>query len=125
MIKRLIYQVENKSTESCDGSLIESASAFLDSTRLAQERQQFFLECPQVIGFSGEVKEPNSYLTADVLDIPVVVTRDENGILRAFINACPHKGAQLAFGHGLKKRLSCKFHGWNFSMDGSLAGRSV
>jgi hypothetical protein len=34
-----------------------------------------------VIGFSGEVKEPGSYITAEAMGTPVVVTRDNDGQL--------------------------------------------
>jgi phenylpropionate dioxygenase-like ring-hydroxylating dioxygenase large terminal subunit len=121
--RRLIQRVTTDTTDEAPDTLIEPASVFLDRERWLRERELFFLATPQVIGFAGEVAQRGSYLTVDVLDIPIVVTRAEDGVLRAFINACAHRGARVADGCGSKKRLTCGFHGWSYALDGRLAGR--
>ena len=123
LIKRLIARVESNTSDDAADPLVETADIFLDPVRFGKERQQFFLDTPQVIGFAGEVQAPNSYATYDVMGMPVLVTRDEQGVLRAFINACAHKGAQVAYGRGVRPKLTCKFHGWTYSSDGCLYGR--
>lgn len=49
----------------------------------------------------------------------VIVVRTENGV-KAYQNACRHRGVQLAKGHGNCKSQGfiCPFHGWRFNMDG-------
>lgn len=123
LIKRLIARVETNTGDDADNSVTEPADVFLDPVRFEKERQQFFLDTPQVIGFAGELQEPDSYLTAEVMGIPLLLTRDAQGVLRAFINACAHKGAHVAYGRGVRPRLTCKFHGWTYSNDGCLYGR--
>lgn len=123
LIKRLIERVETNSGDDAAGEIVESAEVFLCPQRFAREKQQFFFDTPQVIGFAGEVQQPGSYLTTEVMGIPVLVTRDEQGVLRAFINACAHKGARVAEGRGERSKLACKFHGWTYSLDGCLSGR--
>lgn len=123
LIRRLIARVESDSTDEADGVLTESAEEFLCPARFARERRQFFFDTPQVIGFAGEVKRPNSYLTAEVMGVPLLVTRDRDGVLHASINACAHRGAQVAHGNGQRARLTCRFHGWTYALDGTLAGR--
>jgi len=125
--RRLIQHVQNNTLDEADNIHIESSRIFTDERHFELEKEKLFLNCPQVIGFAGEVASPNSYITATVMNIPVVVTRAEDGILRAFINACGHRGAQIAKGcsgiGGERKRLNCSFHGWSYSLDGKLAGR--
>lgn len=123
LIKRLIHRIETNTTDCAEQMHVEPAAVFLDQKRFELERQHLFLNTPQVIGFSCEVSEPNSYLSTEVLSIPIVVTRDEQGVLRAFINACAHRGAKVAQGRGVRKKLVCGFHGWSYSLDGSLHGR--
>ena len=123
LIQRLIHRIDSNTTDEVTEMMTESVADFLCPTRFARERKQFFLDTPQVIGFAGEVKEPGSFLTADVIGIPVLVTRDDTGTLRAFVNACAHRGAKVVHGCGNKARLTCKFHGWTYSLDGSLYGR--
>ncbi len=123
LIERLIHRVQTNTTDETTGSMNEPASVFLDDKRWQLEREKLFFETPQVIGFAGEVAEANSYITAESMGVPIVVTRDSDGELRAFINACAHRGAQVATGCGTKKRLTCGFHGWSYNLDGKLAGR--
>src|SRR5690606_36948310 len=52
---------------------------------------------------------------------PVIVVRDTDGELRAFLNVCRHRGAPLADGCGHARALGCPYHGWVFRLDGSLS----
>jgi phenylpropionate dioxygenase-like ring-hydroxylating dioxygenase large terminal subunit len=123
VIARLIERAAAGSLDLAPDPAAEATADFLDPARFERERQQFFLDTPQVLGFAGEVQAPGSYLTAESLGIPIVVTRTVDGELRAFVNACAHRGAQVAKGHGTGQRLTCGFHGWTYSLDGQLVGR--
>jgi len=123
LIKRLIERVETQRSDDAAAGMVESADFFLCPQRFVKEKQQFFFDTPQVIGFAGEIQQAGSYLTTEVMGIPVLVTRDEQGILRAFINACSHKGARVAEGRGERSKLTCKFHGWSYALDGCLSAR--
>ena len=122
LMSRLIDHIMNDSSDECENSITEPASFFTDPKRFEKERQQFFLETPQLIGFSGTVSEPNSFMTVECMGIPIVVTRNDLGELKAFINACCHRGARVAEGTGNKKTMSCGFHGWTYNLDGELVG---
>ena len=123
LTRRLLEHVNNNTSDSCESPLVEDSDTFTCATRWAAERQQFFIQTPQVIGFAGEVAQANSYLATESMGIPVLVTRDGDGKLRAFINACAHRGAKIAEGSGCAKRLICQFHGWSYALDGRLTGR--
>ena len=71
-----------------------------------------------------EVDIPNAgdYRTATVGEIPVIVTRGEDGSINAMVNRCAHKGALVC----LKKsdhvnKLICVYHAWTYNLDGSLS----
>ena len=68
----------------------------------------------------SEVAEPGSFLAADAGGIPVLVTRDTSGELRAFINVCRHRGAVLTEGCGTRASIQCHYHAWTYDLDGSL-----
>jgi phenylpropionate dioxygenase-like ring-hydroxylating dioxygenase large terminal subunit len=78
-----------------------------------------------VIGFAGEVATPGSYVAREAMSVPIIVTRDRKGGLHAFVNACAHRGARIADGHGQAKggRFVCRFHAWSYTLDGRLASR--
>ena len=60
------------------------AQAYLDPDRWALEMERVFRRCPLVVALSAQVAEPGSYAALEVLDTPILVTRDGDGTLRAF-----------------------------------------
>ena len=120
---RLLRNRRNGTTDMAPAEMRLPASEFYCPDLFAREREKLFTQTPQPVAFSGEIARPGSFLTLQVLDVPVLLTRDESGQLRAFINACSHRGAQVASGHGQRRRLVCPFHGWAYSLDGGLCGR--
>ena len=55
LMSRLIDHIVNDSSDEYKNSITEPASFFTDPERFEKERQQFFLDTPQLIGFSGSV----------------------------------------------------------------------
>ncbi|MEL0083430.1 MAG: aromatic ring-hydroxylating dioxygenase subunit alpha, partial [Gammaproteobacteria bacterium] len=68
------------------------------------------------------IPENNDYYSTKIGRRPILVTRDDQGQINAFINACSHRGAQLVrTDRGNQKFLTCPYHGWVFDS----AGRCV
>jgi choline monooxygenase len=87
---------------------------------LRRERRAIFAHAWQYAGRAEQVGEPGSFLAADVGGVPVLVTRDRGGELRAFLNVCRHRGAVLTEGCGRRETIQCHYHAWTFDLDGSL-----
>lgn len=121
--RRLLENVRNNTTDMAASEARVAAREFYCPEILAAERQHLFISTPQPVAFSAEIPEPGSYLALQLLDIPVLLARDETGQLRAFINACSHRGARVATGAGQARGFVCPFHGWAYAMDGALRGR--
>jgi len=51
---------------------------------------------------------------------PLLVVRGQDGRMRAFRNACRHRGTRLADGSGCSQSFVCPYHGWTYGLDGSL-----
>jgi phenylpropionate dioxygenase-like ring-hydroxylating dioxygenase large terminal subunit len=86
---------------------------------LARERERLFAGAWQYAGHSGQL-EPGSYLTFRAGDVPIVVVRDRDGTLRAFVNVCRHRGAEVVAGAGPCTTLQCHYHAWTYGLDGAL-----
>jgi phenylpropionate dioxygenase-like ring-hydroxylating dioxygenase large terminal subunit len=93
---------------------------YSDEEMLRRERALVFARSWQYAGRSEQVTEPGSYLATDAGGVPILVTRDTSGELRAFINVCRHRGAVLMDGCGTRKTLQCHYHAWTYGLDGSL-----
>ena len=71
---------------------------------------------------SDQVAAKGSYASGCYGGIPWVVTRDGDGVLRAFHNVCRHRGAEVVRSDGRADALVCRYHGWTYRMDGRLKG---
>jgi choline monooxygenase len=78
--------------------------------------------CGEVNGAKRTIADPESFFTAEVAGEPIVVTRDKQGMLRAFSNVCRHRAGPIASGSGCKNVLRCGYHGWTYTLDGRLVG---
>jgi nitrite reductase/ring-hydroxylating ferredoxin subunit len=65
-----------------------------------------------------EIPNVGDYVTYDIVDDSIIVVRTAPGEIKAFHNACAHRGRRLTSGCGHAARLHCKFHGWQFGLDG-------
>ena len=121
--RRLLSNYNLRKTDTCDGDAHIASEAFTDPELAALERTRLFFGMPQPVAFSGEIPDPGCFLALNILDLPVLLVRDEQEQLFAFINSCMHRGAQIARGSGNSKLLVCPFHGWSYRLDGGLKGR--
>ena len=72
-------------------------------------------------GHTFELKKPGSYLTLQIGDCPVVVVRDSDGEIRAYHNACQHRGHRICTQErGNAARLVCPYHRWTYDYKGQL-----
>lgn len=69
--------------------------------------------------------DPLTYRTFEIGDQNIVIVRGSDGALRAFHNACPHRGSILCKerqGKLKSKLVVCPYHQWSFAADsGKLA----
>ena len=66
------------------------------------EQKHFFLDHPQLIGLSGDLPAPGSFLTLDDFGVPILATRDKTGVFHAFLNACRHRSVKVARRSGVQ-----------------------
>lgn len=106
---------------------------YTDPSILELEKEKIFRRTWQLAGTSrqscGEpggppktLQDPETYLCADIVGEPVVLSRDASGVLRAFSNVCRHRAGPIAEGSGCRKTFRCGYHGWTYTLDGRLIG---
>ena len=93
---------------------------YVDPAVARLEQETIFRRTWQYAGHTGEVAEPGSFTPARVGDVPVVLVRDQGGMLRAFVNVCRHRGYTLCEAPGKRETLQCAYHAWTYDLDGSL-----
>jgi len=121
ILKELMRQLDEKRNIDA-GVMYRNPTDVYTSQEIAEnERQIFFRDHPQLIALSGSLPNEGSYMTVDDFGVPVLATRDESGRFRAFVNACRHRGARIAEGHGESTHFVCPFHNWVYTSQGELA----
>jgi phenylpropionate dioxygenase-like ring-hydroxylating dioxygenase large terminal subunit len=93
---------------------------YADPEVLRREGERIFARAWQYVGHTGQVAEEGSFFASAAGQIPVVVTRARDGVLRAFLNVCRHRGHVVAAGAGQRETLQCPYHAWTYGLDGTL-----
>lgn len=121
VLKLLMDHIDAGTNVDAGGIRHNPADTYTSLERGKQEWNTFFRAHPQIIGLSGDLPEPGSFVTRNDFGIPLLATRDETGTFRAFANVCRHRGAIVEDQPRGKKRLfSCPFHAWAYSAQGDL-----
>lgn len=120
--RRMIANIVADTTDMGGSTYLAEGSVFTDPDRFEWEREVLFRRTPQVMAWAGEVADVGDVVARDVAGVPVVVTRDHDGELHAFLNACSHRGMTLCNGVDNTRRLTCPYHGWNYDLRGRLVG---
>lgn len=67
-----------------------------------------------------QLAQPGDVVIGQAGEIPIVVTRSEEGKLHGFVNICRHRGYQVVRATANCSRLVCGYHGWTYGLDGRL-----
>jgi phenylpropionate dioxygenase-like ring-hydroxylating dioxygenase large terminal subunit len=95
-------------------------SVYTDPARHRAELQMIRSH-PLAAVHASEIAAPGDFVTCDLLGTPTLVVRGDDGQVRAFRNACVHRGAPVETRpSGSARVLSCGFHGWCYELDGRL-----
>lgn len=85
-----------------------------------REKERMWTKVWQVACRVEELKAVGDFVTYDIGDQSVIVTRSAPDSISAYYNVCMHRGRRLTAGCGHTKRFHCTFHGWRWNLDGSV-----
>lgn len=71
---------------------------------------------------AADLAEPGQFKKVQIGRESVLVVRGRDGLLRAFLNVCRHRGAQVCTeSEGqVRRTLRCPYHAWTYALDGKL-----
>ena len=117
--QRVLDHIEHGTTDTGADVWREPVANYRSEGRLADElsllRRMPVAFCP-----SAALPEAGSYVAREAAGVPLLVVRGADGEVRAFRNACRHRGTQLASGSGCAKSFVCPYHAWTYNLDGKL-----
>ena len=121
LAKRLLTHNLNGTTDQADAIMVKSVSDYTDKEIIQNQVDVIFNNYPLPLALTIELPQKGTYKTLDVLNTPILLTRSSDGVVRAFINVCKHRGAPVCEkGKGKKTKFSCTYHGWTYDNRGKL-----
>lgn len=96
------------------------ASRYYDAGFFQKEVAFVWMKVWQFACREEEVPNPGDYMIYEVVGKSVLITRQRDGSIRAFYNACLHRGRKLATLPGCKHEFKCPYHGFTWNADGSF-----
>jgi benzoate/toluate 1,2-dioxygenase alpha subunit len=92
---------------------------FRDPELFELELKHVFERTWNFIALDSQIPKPNDFVTGTIGRTPVLVTRAADGAIKAFVNACRHKGATVCrMSSGNAKFHVCPYHGWAYDSSG-------
>ena len=119
VVARIRRHIEAGTTDVADGTWNEPVDNYRNDARFTNElamlRSTAVPFCP-----SAAIARPGDYIARDSAGVPIVAARGNDGVVRAFRNACRHRGAAVVCGEGHAASFVCPYHGWVYQLDGRL-----
>ena len=120
---KLLSYIDTQQTAMMDTIYHQPITEYTCPEHARQERHRLFHESPLCVGLSGRLPKPDSYFTDATSGIPLLLTRDNDGDVHAFLNVCRHRGAQVATACGQRNTFVCPYHAWTYDSRGALVAR--
>jgi Rieske 2Fe-2S family protein len=100
-----------------------AGSYYTDPDVFAREQQAIFSSDWLCVARSGDIPAPGQFQTVQAGGESVIVVRQRDGGLRAFLNVCRHRGARVCAEESgqVSRYLRCPYHAWSYDLDGRLA----
>lgn len=123
IIEEILELAANKTTHMLPEVMENPISKYTCPDQYKQEKDVLFRNFPLILGHVSDLAEPGDYFTHDDTGVPILVTRTQDGVVKAFMNVCRHRGARVANEPcGKARTFTCPYHSWTFGLDGKLRG---
>jgi phenylpropionate dioxygenase-like ring-hydroxylating dioxygenase large terminal subunit len=120
--QRILDHIEHGATDLGQTIWREPVDNYRSKERLAAEVDLAFRRSSTPFCPSAALPDVGSYVARDAAGTPLLAVRAHDGTVRAFRNACRHRGTQLVTGSGCANAFVCPYHGWTYTLDGRLRG---
>ncbi len=123
LVRRVLAHLERRTTDTEPAPSTIPVAAYADEARLERERARLFRDLPLAVGHASQLAAPGDFFTHDAAGVPLLVVRDDDGGVAAYLNVCRHRGTRVEpAACGQRKAFVCPYHAWSYGRDGRLIG---
>jgi phenylpropionate dioxygenase-like ring-hydroxylating dioxygenase large terminal subunit len=119
ILQRIFDHIDNKTTDLGNSVWKQPVESYWSIERFEAEIA-LLRRLPIVFCLSAMLPNKGSYIARKAAGTPLLVVRGDDGKIRAFINACRHRGMQVATDKGCAKSFVCPYHAWTYGLEGEL-----
>ena len=119
IVRRILAHIDAGTTDEGE-AWREPVHNYLDPGRFTAELS-LLRTMPSVFVPSATIPNPGDHVERTAFGVPLFAVRGPDGRARVFRNACRHRGFALVEGAGCSHAFVCRYHGWTYRLDGSLA----
>jgi phenylpropionate dioxygenase-like ring-hydroxylating dioxygenase large terminal subunit len=123
MQRQMNELVRTKTTAREAGPMRNDPAAYVDPHWLEAEKREIFRKMPLLAGLTRDIPNPGDKMLFDAVGPSILILRAKDGVVRAYLNICPHRAAKVVTDCAQgSKLMTCPFHGWTFDLEGKLVG---
>lgn len=123
IIAEILEYAEQGTTHMLPDVMHNPVSKYTSQEQHDKEVRTLFRNFPIMVAHRSELAEPGDFMTVDNLGAPILLTRNNDGEVKAFYNVCRHRGARVESKPcGKARTFSCPYHAWTYDLNGKLRG---
>lgn len=96
------------------------ASNYTSAEFFKREVEKVWLKTWQFACLEDDIPAPGDTHVYELVNRSVLIVRQENGGIKAFLNVCLHRGRKLVTANSCKQQFRCPYHGFTWNTDGSF-----
>ena len=121
LLSHIREQIATNKPECAEHEQRIPVEAYFSTTQHEAEKATLFSHYPLIVAHGSELLSGQA-MSHDACGVPLLLTRDADGVVHCFLNVCRHRGMRLLDDQIAKARIGvvCPYHGWSYHLNGKF-----